>query len=98
MGTNTEKHITKVLTRINWIGAPFLGIVAILPYVISMISGIPSGVALGGTSLIIIVSATIELWNSIKSASTITGYSITRTRIQSKIYESSTTEEVQQLW
>jgi preprotein translocase subunit SecY len=60
-GEDTEKHITKVLNRINWIGAPFLAIVAILPYIVSKITGIPSGLALGGTGLIIIVTATLEL-------------------------------------
>jgi preprotein translocase subunit SecY len=60
-GEDTEKHITKVLNRINWIGAPFLAIIAILPYIVSKITGIPSGLALGGTGLIIIVTATLEL-------------------------------------
>jgi hypothetical protein len=32
-----------------------------LPYVIAEITGIPSGMALGGTGIIIIVSGTIEL-------------------------------------
>jgi preprotein translocase subunit SecY len=38
-----------------------LAIVAILPYIISEVTGIPSGLALGGTGLIIIVTATMEL-------------------------------------
>lgn len=98
-GIDTERHITKVLNRVNWIGGPFLALVAVLPYVISQVSGIPSGMALGGTGLIIIVSGTIELWNSIKSASTTTGYNITRTRIESKyITEQVTEKEVSQLW
>lgn len=98
-GIDTEKHITKVLNRVNWIGGPFLAAVAVLPYVIAQVSGIPSGMALGGTGLIIIVSGTIELWNSIKSAATTTGYNITRSRIESKyVTEQITKEEVSQLW
>jgi preprotein translocase subunit SecY len=55
--------------------------------------------ALGGTGIIIIVSGTIELWNSIKSATTTTGYNITRTRIESRyITEEIPKEEVSQLW
>ena len=89
-GTDTEKHIT---------GGPFLAAVAVLPYIIAQISGIPSGMALGGTGLIIIVSGTIELWNSIKSASTTSGYNVTRTRIESKyVTEKVTKDEVSQLW
>jgi preprotein translocase subunit SecY len=60
-GKDTEKHITKVLSRINWIGAPFLATVAAIPYIIAMTTGIPSGLALGGTGLIIIVSGSIDL-------------------------------------
>jgi preprotein translocase subunit SecY len=60
-GKDTEKHITKVLNRINWLGAPFLALVAMIPYVISMISGIPSGLAIGGTGIIILVTAAIDL-------------------------------------
>jgi preprotein translocase subunit SecY len=55
--------------------------------------------ALGGTGLIIIVSGTIELWNSIKSASTTSGYNVTRARIESKyITEQVSEKEVSQLW
>ncbi|MDR3330232.1 MAG: preprotein translocase subunit SecY [Mycoplasmataceae bacterium] len=98
-GRNTEKHIAKVLSRVNWIGGPFLAVIAILPYIISQVTGIPSGLALGGTGLIIIVTATMELWNSIKSASTTSGYNVTRTRIEAQHIEDVKTEtKVEQLW
>jgi preprotein translocase subunit SecY len=60
-GEDTERHIAKVLSRVNWIGGPFLAVIAILPYIIAEITSIPSGLALGGTGLIIIVTATMEL-------------------------------------
>jgi preprotein translocase subunit SecY len=58
---------------------------------------------LGGTGIIIIVTATVELWNSIKSASTTSGYNVTRTRIESSFYETPVEEKsedtkVSQLW
>jgi hypothetical protein len=43
----------------------------------------------------------LELWNSIVSASTTSGYNVKRTRIESKFYESeSETEDtkVTQMW
>jgi preprotein translocase subunit SecY len=84
---------------VNWIGGPFLALVAVLPYIIAQVTDIPSGMALGGTGLIIIVSGTIELWNSIKSASTTSGYNVTRSRIESKyVSEKVTKDEVSQLW
>jgi preprotein translocase subunit SecY len=60
-GEDTERHIAKVLSRVNWIGGPFLALIAILPYIVAEITSIPSGLALGGTGLIIIVTATMEL-------------------------------------
>lgn len=96
---DTAKHITKVLSRVNWLGGPFLAIIAALPYVISKVTSISSSLALGGTGIIIIVSATIEVWNSIKSAATNTGYEITRTKIQSNFYDSVNKEaKVEELW
>lgn len=98
-GENTAKHITKVLNRINWMGGPFLAVIATLPYFISKISGIPSGLALGGTGIIIIVSASIEIWNSINSAVTNTGYEQTRKNIQTKYFDDSSNDtNVEELW
>lgn len=98
-GKNTAKHITKVLNRINWMGGPFLAIIATLPYLISKVSGIPSGLALGGTGIIIIVSASIEIWNSINSAVTNTGYEQTRKNIQTKYFDDSPNDaNVEELW
>jgi preprotein translocase subunit SecY len=55
-----------------------------------MVTKIPSGLALGGTGLIIIVTGTIDLWNSIISNSTASGYTVDRIKIESKMYESNT--------
>ncbi len=99
--SNTAKYITKILNRVNWLGGPFLAIIATLPYLVSKLTTIPSGVALGGTGVIIIVSSTIEIWNSIKSAATNTGYEITKTKIQSSFYAStsdSSNQQVEELW
>ena len=99
-GEDTERHITKVLNRINWLGGPFLAVVAILPYVVSLITKIPSGLAIGGTGIIIIVSAATEIWNSIKSAATNSGYTITKTKIQANYYDeqATNTDKVEELW
>ncbi|MBQ0045543.1 MAG: preprotein translocase subunit SecY [Mycoplasma sp.] len=100
MGDDTEKHITKVLFRINWIGAPFLAIVASIPYILSLATGIPSGMSLSGTGIIIMVTASLELWAAIKSASTTSGYVVTRRNIEHSYYSSQEEQEekVTQLW
>ncbi|WEK82894.1 MAG: preprotein translocase subunit SecY [Mycoplasma sp.] len=99
-GMDTEKHITKVLARVNWIGSFFLATIASLPYILSMVTSIPSGIAVGGTGIIIIVSATIEIWNSIKSAATTTGYEITRNKIQANYIDEDPqkNQKVEELW
>jgi preprotein translocase subunit SecY len=84
-GEETRKHITKVLNRVNWIGAPFLALIAAFPYFVSYITKIPSGIALGGTGIIIIVSATLEVWASIKSNALTSGYNIDRQKIEKGI-------------
>jgi preprotein translocase subunit SecY len=61
--------------------------VAALPYVIAMVTNIPSGLALGGTGIIIIVTGTMDLWNSIVSNSTASGYTVDRIKIENRIYE-----------
>lgn len=84
IGTTTEKYISKVLYRINWIGGPFLALVTALPYIVSYASKgvIPSMASIGGTGIIIMVSGSIDLWDSIASASTTSSYTIKRKKIQ----------------
>jgi preprotein translocase subunit SecY len=53
-----------------------------------MVTQIPSGLALGGTGIIIIVTGTMELWNSIKSNSTTSGYNANRAKIESRLQKS----------
>jgi len=100
IGEDTEKHISKVLFRINWIGAPFLAIIASIPYIISLATGIPSGMSLSGTGIIILVTGSLELWAAIKSAATTSGYVATRRNIEKTHYESedSGDKKVTQLW
>lgn len=101
VGEDTEKHISKVLYRINWIGAPFLAIVASIPYILTLATGIPSGMSLSGTGIIIMVTASIELWAAIKSATTTSGYVATRRNIEHSRYqeqESEKDKKVTQLW
>ncbi len=101
-GLDTEKHISKTLLRINFIGGPFLAIVAALPYVVSVASGnvIPSSAALGGTGIVIMVSASIELWQSIRSASTTSTYNYIKKEIETQVNDDvvDDKENLVQLW
>src|SRR3989339_341677 len=59
-GVSTSGYISKVLSRITLLGAVFLGIVAVLPLIMRSITGIAS-LALGGTSILIVVSVVLDL-------------------------------------
>lgn len=60
-GDETEKYISKSLFHVMIYGAAGLTIIAIAPYILSLISELPAGIALGGTGLIIIVGVFLEI-------------------------------------
>ncbi|MBI2627699.1 preprotein translocase subunit SecY [Candidatus Nomurabacteria bacterium] len=59
-GVSTSEYISKVLTRITLLGAVFLGFIAILPLIMQFATGI-TALALGGTSILIVVSVVLDL-------------------------------------
>lgn len=65
-GKETEKYIKETINRLSILGSFFLAIIAILPYVISKLTSLPSALAIGGTGLIIMVSVTLETMRQIK--------------------------------
>jgi len=65
-GPNTVEYLNFVLNRITLVGASFLGLVAILPSIISGVTGI-SNIAIGGTSVLIVVSVVLEILKAVNS-------------------------------
>ncbi len=59
-GASTSSHIAKILVRLTMVGALFLGVIAVLPLIVRAFTGI-GAVAIGGTSLLIVVSVVIDL-------------------------------------
>ena len=59
-GKPTSDFITKALGKVTFVGAIFLAIVAILPLIVGAISPTLSNVALGGTSVIIVVGVALD--------------------------------------
>ncbi|CAH0340454.1 preprotein translocase subunit SecY [Rhizobium sp. CECT 9324] len=57
-GDRTAEYIDYVLTRITVVGAAYLVVVCILPEILVAQTGVP--LALGGTSLLIVVSVTLD--------------------------------------
>lgn len=59
-GQPTALYLSNIVSRITMVGAVFLGIVAVLPFVMQAVTG-NAGLAIGGTSLLIVVSVVIDL-------------------------------------
>ncbi len=58
-GNSTAKYLRGIVMRLTFWGALFLGIIAILPFLIRVGLGI-QGLSVGGTSLLIVVSVVLE--------------------------------------
>ncbi|KKT35921.1 MAG: preprotein translocase subunit SecY, preprotein translocase subunit SecY [Candidatus Collierbacteria bacterium GW2011_GWC1_45_47] len=65
-GPDTIKYLNFVLNRITLVGAFFLGLVAVMPAIVSGITGV-SALAIGGTGVLIVVSVVLEILKSINS-------------------------------
>ena len=68
-GKPTSEFIMKVLNKITLFGAMYLGIIAVVPIVISAFSetAANSGISLGGTSVIIVVGVALETVKALES-------------------------------
>lgn len=66
-GVDTEEYLSKVLSRITFIGAIYLVIIACLPILLSALTELPSSVQIGGTSLLIVVGVAIETAKQIQT-------------------------------
>ena len=58
-GRPTANFLSHVITRITFVGAGFLGLIAVLPFVVQAATGIVT-LSLGGTALLIVVSVVLE--------------------------------------
>ena len=59
-GQSTALHLSKILLRITFVGALFLGVIAVIPLILRAVTGITS-LAIGGTALLIVVSVALDL-------------------------------------
>jgi len=65
-GKTTADFLYKIMNRITLTGAIFLGLIAVLPFIIQGITNIQS-MQIGGTSLLIVVAVVIETIKQIES-------------------------------
>jgi len=64
-GYPTEQYITRVLTRVTFMGAVFLVIIALLPSIVQSFIGIQ--IVIGGTSTLIAVGVALDILQQIES-------------------------------
>ena len=63
-GKQTEEYIGKTMTRIVFAGALFLGVIAVLPIMVQGLTNTQT-LAIGGTSLLIVVAVAIDMYKQI---------------------------------
>jgi len=68
-GRRTAEYLEKVMTRITYVGAAFLALIAVVPTLVMVSLDIPFMVAtfLGGTGLLIVVSVSLDLVQKIET-------------------------------
>ncbi|MDO8470031.1 MAG: preprotein translocase subunit SecY [bacterium] len=72
-GPATAEVIAKTVGRTTLFGALFLGIVAVLPNITQLVTGIQA-LALGGTGLLIVVAVALEVMKQVESQLTVREY------------------------
>ena len=65
-GRQTSDFLYKVLNRITLAGAVFLGLIAVLPYIVQGFTN-TQALTIGGTSILIVVSVVIEVIKQVQS-------------------------------
>lgn len=72
-GIHTQEYLSNSAYKIIFVGALFLGVIAVLPLIIKAYSGIGS-LAIGGTSILIVVAVVIDMVKQIEAQLTMREY------------------------
>ncbi len=72
-GPSTSEFLSKLITRITLVGALFLGIIAVLPFIMQAATGVQT-LTIGGTALLIVVSVVLETIKQIRAQLTLREY------------------------
>jgi len=74
-GKETERYFKNIVSRLTFFGGLFLGFIAILPYIFQFITK-TQFLAIGGTSILILVSVAIETIKKIQSELSLREYEV----------------------
>ena len=67
-GKETKEYISKVLSRITFMGAIFIAVIAALPTIFTSVTGLSSTIKVGGTSILIAVGVLLETYKQLESS------------------------------
>jgi preprotein translocase subunit SecY len=59
-GLHTQQFLERIIKRLTFVDGLFLGAVAVMPFILQLMTGMTS-LAIGGTSLLIAVSVILEV-------------------------------------
>ncbi len=65
-GLATKQYLEKILYRITSVGAVFLGVIAVMPVLMSKLTGLTS-LVIGGTGILIVVSVILETFKTVEA-------------------------------
>ena len=66
-GEETVQYVVKVISRITFVGALALAVIAVLPIIFGFFSQLPTSVTIGGTGLLIVVGVALETYKQLES-------------------------------
>ncbi|WP_409296470.1 preprotein translocase subunit SecY [Peribacillus sp. SCS-26] len=66
-GKNTQDYLSRVLSRLTFVGSIFLALIAILPVVFISIANLPQSAQIGGTSLLIVIGVALETMKQLEA-------------------------------
>jgi preprotein translocase subunit SecY len=76
-GPRTAEYLETVMSRVTYVGAAFLALIAILPMVVNKSLSIPQSITdfLGGTGLLIVVSVVLDFLQRVEANLLMRNYS-----------------------
>ncbi|ADX97974.1 preprotein translocase subunit SecY [Mycoplasma suis str. Illinois] len=102
IGQETHNYLRMILNKINWFGAPFLGLVTIMPNLLNLWTGIPSQIAFGGTGILLLVSTALNIYEELLSTHIISKYKAEQelelSTLENKLHLSTSSKSPYLLW
>jgi preprotein translocase subunit SecY len=65
-GKATKEYLQRILYRVTTVGSVFLGLIAIMPAIASVVTGIPN-LVIGGTGILIVVAVILDTFKNVES-------------------------------